>query len=223
MSLNPSYAQYEIPNAPKSVSVASSYRKRAFCDKSVSKDDDVKKFASLSISTSVQNIPEMISSLMADSKKYNFIVICGHGSPGAQGLGSNTSSQYQAGKDFDIEHIDDCKPYFDQIHGALNTSTKPFPILFLAGCEVGADSRLIRKISKIMKNVLVIASVDALTYKLDSRQGIEIYKLVKGKAHPSPIEFQFALNERMISFSSLEAKTGHDPSSLEQELLHFDN
>jgi hypothetical protein len=199
-----------------------SYHKRVFCDQSVGKDDDISKMAKLNISMKVKNIKEMVNALSSDTHEYNFIVVCGHGRIGCQGLGSNTSEKYIYGCDFDVNHISDIESDLEEIRQILDISKKPLPVLFFAGCEVGANPALIKKISKIVTNVLIVASADALTYRLNSNgRKVEILKLVKGNVHKSPIDFQFVLNGSILSFSKIQSKTGHEPSLLEQELTNY--
>jgi hypothetical protein len=203
------------------------YVKRVFFDSNAARNrkDDVGKFAGLGISQGVNCVRELSQYFNGSA---NFITLCGHGGPGFQGLGSgSTETNYRKGYDICVDQLADIEGTITDMHQFLGAGNQtcpwPVPVLFLAGCEVGNGhngTKLLKQLSAKMRNVLIVASEDPLTYKKCATV-VKINKLVKGKPSQMPIEFKFALNGNRISMDNLDIQTGHDPSLLEHELTIY--
>lgn len=200
-----------------------SYKKWIYCDGISSKnnDSDIGRMAALNYAESVFSIAEMADSLSTKKQSFNFIVVCGHGSGGVQALGSDDSEFYVKGKDFSAKNLDDIIDSIELIYKSIKNDTKPYPVLFLAGCEVGSNVALIKKMSRVMKNVLLVASENPMTYKKQD-QSILIKRLVRKNPSNQLIDFQFALNGRILFRDELKEKSGHDDSLLEIALTTYD-
>ena len=210
------------------------YNKVLYCDFNVKKEDDIYLARNLSISESVSSVSEMANSLYVSNrqqnKSYNFIVICGHGSPGIQGLGSELKEDYVSGKDFYYSNLSDIDTEITLISLALNTNEKVKPILFLAGCQVGEGDEgtsLLKSLSKRIPNVLVVASEDALTYQESTIRNrissITICKLVKMRPTQFPPEFKFAYNGKIVSDAFISKNMGVKAETLRGELTVINN
>ncbi|MBS0605234.1 MAG: DUF4347 domain-containing protein [Verrucomicrobia bacterium] len=183
------------------------YKKVIYCDATVKSTDNIKALDCLNISKKVKSIQECAESLQKTSEtegKCNFVMICGHGAPGQQGLGSNLNGDYTLGKDFQCGKLGDIEREIQMIGQALKTTETVKPVLFLSGCEVGKGDKgitLILELSKLLKDVIIVAAEDQITFvpkKKHNFSSVSVNKLSKGKAVANPIEFKFACNGRLI-------------------------
>jgi malic enzyme len=210
------------------------YNKVIFCDKNVKKDDDINLVSALTVAKKVSSIQEMATSLEGsnnhDHKNYNFVMVCGHAVAGMQGLGSGRSANYNPGKDFTFDNLNDIDTQLDTISNSLDTAQAVKPVFFLGGCEAGegeAGSLLLKRVSNKLQNVLVVASQDHLTFKqkiiAKKLASVTVMKLVNGRQKSEAPEFKFAFNGKIISANSLSQKAGVDQEVLFQELRELSN
>ena len=210
------------------------YNKVLYCDSNVKEDDDIHLASKLSISERVSSVNEMANSLYVSNRQqnkgYNFIVICGHGGPGIQSLGSEQEENYIPGKDFCFSNLSDIDTDVAVISLALNTQQRVKPVLFLAGCQVGEGddgTLLLKRLSKKIPNVLLVASEDPLTYQESTIRNrissISICKLVKMKSTQIPPEFKFAYNGKIVSEAFISKNMGVKAETLRGELTVINN
>ena len=208
------------------------FNKVVFRDANVKKNDDLNTFNESKTAKKVGSILDMVNLLENDTKEnknYNFIALCGHGAEGHQGLGSGTSGDYVKGKDIKHDKLDDITELLNRTDGCIykaHENTKP--VLFLAGCEVGKGTdgkELLSKLSKIFKNVVVVASTNKLTFKLDENKNVSVLRLAEnGKTGELPPSYKFGINGEVFTEkqpNKIQNRTGYvlQDLILELELL----
>ncbi len=173
-----------------------------------------------------KNISQMATSLNQNNSKPNFIVICGHGASGLLGLGSVRSEDYKKGNDFCFDKLADIENEIELIRNSLD-STKPLkPVLFLAGCEVGsgeAGKKLLIELSNRIHDVVIVASINGLKYKIEDERSIHTLKIKTNDSKNKENEFnefRFAFNGKIVT-KNFTRLFGISQDELENELTTF--
>ena len=210
------------------------YNKVVFCDKNVGKKDDIKLVSELKIANKVGSILELATSLdnlnNTQQKGFNFVMVCGHGGPGVQGVGSKRNPQYTKGKDFDGGELDDIANEISTIANSLDTTKPVKPVFFLGGCEVGCDSdgsELLINLSKRLPNVVVVAATNSLGFsQVHFRKqlvAVNILATHKQKLSTEPPAFKFAFNGSLIPENKVQSVSGVDGNNLIGELTSINS
>ena len=210
------------------------YNKVVFCDKNVGKKDDVKLVSELKVANKVGSILELATSLdnlnNVQQKDYNFVMVCGHGGPGVQGVGSKRNPEYTKGKDFCGGDLDDVANEINMIANALDTTKAVKPVFFLGGCEVGCDdegSALLTELSTRLPNVVVVAATDTLGFSQVHFKkllvAVNILKTHKQKLSTEPPGFKFAYNGNVVPESKVQSVSGVNASNLIGELTSINS
>jgi len=99
------------------------------------------------------------------------------------------------------------------------------PILFLAGCEVGATPRLVQALSQRMPNILIVASQCEMTPQseeaINGIAQVGYYKMAKNKKQLSHINFTLGLNGKAYSDAHIFPLSGYNYESFTNLVLHY--
>lgn len=125
-------------------------------------------------------------------KKYNMIVLCGHGAKNEISMGCGKERTKDPTKEISFKKFADSEIFFKLLKKYLIINKNRPSILFLSGCGIvdtmSDQSQLLQKISLIIKNVIIIAPATLVKPELKKDK----FKIkFQAKAHKIKTEFDF--------------------------------
>lgn len=132
------------------------------CNLNTNIADSVNNYSKIPTAKAVHNKGEIIKSLMG-GRKYQLITIAGHGAKNEISVGSGMEPTTDPTKEVTLKKFEQSKLFFKKYLPKFLDKEHSTPIVFLAGCEIfdclqsSDKASLVKKISSVMKDVLVIA------------------------------------------------------------------